>query len=248
MTDGAPSLMLRRRSVRAPSWRTRMPRRSTARSSPRRSSARFAMFTSLRSPPRPRCSRRSWSSGWRTCGQRSRGSGSTTGRASRPAGPGRSPEPPGRSSPQARRRLWCCLSAPPSAYPTVLPRAVLSHLLVQLAGWGFAVGRRASDRWGYATLSGLANFLLGVAVVGLEAIAVASSAAQAWEILSGRRPGSVWLGGSGLRVLPVRHARAAPRRSRSAGSRMRPPLGRRPRVPTRPCRSRRSASSRSGSS
>ena len=41
---------------------------------------------------------------------------------------------------------------------------------LQLAGWGFAVGRRAYGRWGYALLSGLANFLLGVAVVGLEAL------------------------------------------------------------------------------
>jgi hypothetical protein len=40
--------------------------------------------------------------------------------------------------------------------------------VVQLFGWGFLVGIRAYERWWHATLAGLGNGLLGVALVGLE--------------------------------------------------------------------------------
>jgi hypothetical protein len=46
--------------------------------------------------------------------------------------------------------------------------AALAVCGVQLATWGFLVGRRAYHRWDYAVLSGLANFLLGVGLVALE--------------------------------------------------------------------------------
>ena len=39
---------------------------------------------------------------------------------------------------------------------------------LQLLGWGFLVGRRAYGRWYEAVLSGVANGLLGLVLVGLE--------------------------------------------------------------------------------
>ena len=56
--------------------------------------------------------------------------------------------------------------------PYRLDRTALTAALVvcgiQLVGWGFAVGRRADDRWYQAVLSALANGLLGFTLVALE--------------------------------------------------------------------------------
>jgi hypothetical protein len=52
---------------------------------------------------------------------------------------------------------------------TALTAALVISVL-QLLAWGFVVGRRAYRRWFYATLSGLANGVLGLTLVALETI------------------------------------------------------------------------------
>jgi hypothetical protein len=51
-------------------------------------------------------------------------------------------------------------------------RAALNGALaicaVQLAAWGYLVGRRAYKRWYYAALSAFVNFVLGLSLVALE--------------------------------------------------------------------------------
>jgi hypothetical protein len=44
----------------------------------------------------------------------------------------------------------------------------LAVCVIQLFAWGLVVGLRAYEQWWVAVLSGLANGLLGLAVVGLE--------------------------------------------------------------------------------
>ncbi len=171
MTDGAPSLMLRRRSVRAPfladSYAAAIYGSIVA-------AALLSAFRDVHEPPVATAASllatvvvfwlaHVWS---QITGQRIYDGTSFT---------------PGRAWEIARAAWPLVASGAAPAVVLLVGAAVgisdrgasscaLALCWIQLAGWGFAVGRRASDRWEYATLSALVNFLLGVAVVGLEAI------------------------------------------------------------------------------